>query len=232
MKYYISILSLLFLLISCSKKENILSVSGSVKGLKKGTLYLQKIEGFTLVTTDSIVINGDDTFNLTSTVTSPELYYLHVKISDGTLLDDRIAFFAEPKEISIQTTLNNFHTKAIINGSENQNLLNDYNQLMKRYSAKNLELLEQDFNGKKDGNDSLVNDAQQKQRSVLSNRYLATVNFALRHSDFEIAPYLMVHQVNNINKKYLDTVYNKITPKIKDSKYSKALESLIKSREN
>ena len=232
MKYYISILSLLFLLISCSKKENILSVSGSVKGLKKGTLYLQKIEGFTLVTTDSIVINGDDTFNLTSTVTSPELYYLHVKISDGTLLDDRIAFFAEPKEISIQTTLNNFHTKAIINGSENQNLLNDYNQLMKRYSAKNLELLEQDFNGKKDGNDSLVNDAQQKQRSVLSNRYLATVNFALRHSDFEIAPYLMVHQVNNINKKYLDTVYNKITPKIKDSKYGKALESLIESNTN
>lgn len=110
--------------------------------------------------------------------------------------------------------------------------MNDYNQLMKRYSAKNLELLEQDFNGKKDGNDSLVNDAQQKQRSVLSNRYLATVNFALRHSDFEIAPYLMVHQVNNINKKYLDTVYNKITPKIKDSKYGKALESLIKSREN
>ncbi|MFT6127662.1 MAG: hypothetical protein ACJAVA_002154 [Flavobacteriaceae bacterium] len=209
-----------------------MTLTGQVKGLKKGTLLLQKIENFTLVTIDSIVINGEEIFNLTSIVASPEIYYLHVKISDGTLLDDRIAFFAEPKEISIQTNLNNFNTKAIIIGSENQNLLNDYNQLMKRYSAKNLELIEQDFNGKKDGNDSLVNDAQQKQRNILSNRYLATVNFAFGHSDFEIAPYLMVHQVNNINKKYLDTVYNKITPKIKDSKYGKALESLIKSREN
>jgi len=232
MKYLFSILSLLFVLVSCSNNENTMTVTGHVKGLKKGTLLLQKIEDSTLITADSIIINGDNTFTLSDVVTSPEVYYLHVKISDGTLLDDRIAFFAEPKEINIQTTLKEFNTKAIINGSVNQEYLNDYDLLMKRYSDKNLELIEQDFRAKKEGNDSLVNDALLKQRSILSNRYLATVNFALGHSDYEIAPYLMVHQVSNINKKYLDTVYKKISPKIKDSKYGKALESLIKNRKN
>ena len=232
MKYLLSIFSLLIILVSCTNNENTMTLTGHVKGLKKGTLLLQKVEDSTLITTDSIVINGDDFFKLNDVIISPELYYLHVKISDGTLLDDRIAFFAEPKEINIQTTLDEFNTKAKITGSENQKYLEDYNLLMKRYAAKNLELIAQDFKGQKEGNDSLVEDALQKQRSVLSNRYLATVNFALGHSDFEIAPYLMVHQVNNINKKYLDTVYNKMTPKIKDSKYGKALESLIKSRNN
>jgi len=232
MKYIFSILTLTFLLFGCSNNEKTMTLTGNVKGLKKGTLLLQKIEDSTLVTTDSIVINGNEVFKLSSVINSPEVYYLHVKISDGTLLDDRIAFFAEPKEINIQTTLKEFNTKVLIKGSENQKYLEDYNLLMKRYSAKNLELIEQDFRAKKEGNDSLVEDAFQKQRSVLSNRYLATVNFALGHGDYEIAPYLMLHQVKNINKKYLDTVYNKMTPKIKDSKYGKALESLIKSREN
>ncbi len=57
-----------------------------------------------------------------------------------------------------------------------------------------------------------------------------TVNFAMNHQEYELAPYLMLSEIYNSNTKYLDTVYKSLTPKIKDSKYGKALESLIQSR--
>lgn len=54
---------LLFLLglsiIACnSTTENTMVVSGNVKGLKKGTLYLQKVNDTVLVTVDSLKIDA------------------------------------------------------------------------------------------------------------------------------------------------------------------------------
>jgi hypothetical protein len=64
----------------------------------------------------------------------------------------------------------------------------------------------------------------------LKLKYLAALNFAKNNNDLEVAPYLMLAKVYDVNVNYLDTIYNSLTPKIKDSKYGKALKSLIKSR--
>lgn len=42
----------------------------------------------------------------------------------------------------------------------------------------------------------------------------------------------MVNHVNDAKLVYLDSVYNNLSQKIKDSKYGKDLESLIQSRKN
>ena len=98
-----------------------------------------------------------------------------------------------------------------------------------RYSSRELYQIESNFNALREGNDSLI-DAIEKQRHSLSNsKFLMTVNFAINHKDYELAPYLMLSEIYNTNTKYLDTVYKSLTPKIKDSKYGRALESLIKS---
>jgi len=224
------LIAVLVVTISCSKNENNMSLTGNVKGLKKGTLYLQKIEDSLLVTVDSVTIHGKSTFQFNETVNSPEIYYLHVKIKDGILQDDRISFFAEPKEIQINTSLEKFSMDAKITGSENENKYKEYNKLMERYRNRNLELIENSLTARQNGNDSLALVHENKQKSELSRRYLATINFALNNNNSEIAPYLMISHVNNSRLKYLDTVYNSLTPKIKDSKYGKVLESLIVSR--
>jgi len=221
-------LSILF--ISCSSNENNMVLSGTVKGLKKGTLYLQKIKDSTLITLDSVVINGNSSFQFNEPVLSPEIYYLHVKIKDGILQDDRISFFAEPKEINITTTLQSFSVDARIIGSENENKYKEYTNLMERFKNRNLELIENHLIARQNGNDSLAGVFENSQKSELSKRYLATINFALNNSGFEVAPYLMVSHVRNTREKYLDTVYQKLPQKIKDSKYGKDLESLINSR--
>ncbi len=207
-----------------------MNLTGKVKGLKKGTLLLQKIQDSLLITVDSVTINGKSAFNFSENIESPEIYYLHVKLKNGILQDDRIAFFAEAKEMSIYTTLNNFEIDAKIIGSDNQDKYLEYNNIMERYRFKNLELIEKNLTARQQGNDSLALSYENSQKSILSKRYLATINFALNNNDYEIAPYLMISHVNNSKIKYLDTVYNNLTPKIKDSKYGRELESLIQSR--
>jgi hypothetical protein len=229
MKYSLSLVITFLSIISCSKSEKLMHLTGNVDGLKKGTLLLQKIEDTLLVSVDSVMVNGNSNFEFSKEVESPEIYYLYVRLKDGTLIDERIPFFAEPGEISIKTSLKNLAVKALIEGSTNQDALNDYKKLLRRYSSRELDQIEYNFNALREGNDSLIGAIEKQRKSLAASKFLMTVNFAINHKEYELAPYLMLSEVYNSNTKYLDTVYKSLTPKIKDSKYGKALESLIKS---
>lgn len=219
------------LLFGCANNNSDqMNISGTVKGLKKGTLYLQKFEDTLLVTVDSAIVDGNSNFKFTEDVKSPELYYLYIQLKDASLQDDRIAFFAENGNLTIATNLQNFGNAATISGSKNDSLLRVYNKLKQRYVTKNLEIIEQKLNVKNKGKEFVISDLDKKQQNLLSNKYLTTVNFALNHKDYEIAPYLMLYEVYDVNVKYLDTVYRALDVKIKDSKYGKELESYIKIR--
>jgi hypothetical protein len=230
MNKYLTISTVLILFIACSSNEDKMTLTGNVKGLKKGTLLLQKIQDSLLVSVDSVLVNGNSLFSFKETILEPEIYYLNVRLENGILKDDRISFFAESNPINISTTLTNFAIDAKVTGSNNQEKYKTYKKIIDRYSDRNLELIEQIFEAKKKGNDSLAIKLNSHQNSILAKKYLATISFALSNKDFEISPYLMVSRVNDTKLVYLDSVYNNLTPKIKDSKYGKDLESLIVSR--
>ena len=232
MNKYLTVLTVLILFTACSSNEDKMTLTGNVKGLKKGTLLLQKIQDSVLVSVDSVLVNGNSLFSFKETILEPEIYYLNVRLENGILKDDRISFFAESNPINISTTLTNFAIDAKVTGSNNQEKYKTYKKIIDRYSDRNLELIEQSFEAKKQGNDSLANKLDSTQKSILAKKYLATISFALSNKDFEISPYLMVSHVNDTKLVYLDSVYNNLTPKIKDSKYGKDLESLIQYRKN
>lgn len=231
MRYFLSISILFLSLISCNTKDaDIMNLTGTVKGLKKGVILLQKLEDTVLVSVDSMIVDGRSDFSFSEKIKSPEVYYLYVRLKDGTLRDDRIAFFAENSDINIKTNLKNFGSAAIVTGSENDKTLKEYLKLKERYVIKNLSLIEERLKVNPKRNDSAAIKIDQKQRALLSSKYFATINFALNNKDKEVAPYLMLSEVYDSNIKYLDTVYNALTPKVKDSKYGKELESYIVNR--
>ncbi len=230
MRYLTSIISVLIIFIGCSSDTETMNLSGTVKGLKKGTLLLQKFEDTALISVDSIIVDGNSNFQFSERIESPEIYYLYVQLKDGSLRDDRIMFFGERGDINIQTNLKNFGSAAKITGSKNDSLLRDYERIKNRFVSKNLELIEQQLKLKGQKNDSLTQELEKKQQSLISNKYFSTINFALNHKDYEIAPFLMLSEAYNAQTKYLDTVYDVLSPKIKDSKYGKELESFIKVR--
>ena len=208
-------------------------VSGRVDGLRKGTLFLQKVLDSTLVNLDSIVINGNPEFNFKTKIESPEIYYLYLNKDDGDTLNDRVMFFAEKGEIIINTLLKTFESSAKVSGSENQELLQEYRKISRQFNAKNLEYIKAYINNAKSANDSRSLDSIQKEMdNLLKRRYLYALNFAITHGDNVIAPYIALTEVSDANIKYLDTVASKLTEEVKSSKYGKLLIELIANRKD
>ena len=216
------------MLINCTTpKENQMRLSGFVKGMKEGTLLLQKSENNTFKTIDSMVVKGDAQFNFTETIESPELYFLSLKIQNIDREVGAIAFFAEPGDITINTKLNNFLENAVITGSENQKKYTQYKTLIKRYTDKNKKLTQLLISAAKAKNMKAIDSIDTMQKRVLAGSYLATVNYAINNKDYEIAPFLALSEIYNANTKYLDTIYNTLSPKIKASTYGVALKEFI-----
>ena len=66
--------------------------------------------------------------------------------------------------------------------------------------------------------------------NLLRRRYLFALNFASQHTDFNIAPYIAITEVNDANLILLDTVAAKMTPEVKASKYGKLFMELLERR--
>ena len=111
----------------------------NIDGLRKGTLYLQKMEDTLLVSVDSVEIKGEDSFTLADDIQSPEFYFLSLNKNDSDSLTERIPFFGEAGEIKINTLLRTFASSAKIEGSQNQILWDEYISIMRKFNKKNLE---------------------------------------------------------------------------------------------
>lgn len=222
----------LTLLVACSTEETNLHIEGKVQGLKKGTLYLQKIEDTTLVTIDSVVVNGNENFVFNTYTEGTQVMYLYLNKKDNSVYDDRIMFFAEPGEMVINTTLKNFETDAIVEGSKNQKKYTEYQTMIQKFNNRNLDLIRKNLEAQQEQNIENIDSTNKEYESLLKRRYLFTVNFAINNKDMEIAPYLAISEVYDANIKYLDTIYKSLTPEVKNSRYGKSLEEfLIERRE-
>ena len=235
MKKNFKIVVIFILIIGCTGKSksdmNTIEVKGSIEGLRKGTLYLQKIQDSILIDLDSLVLKGSSDFRLKAKINSPEIFYLYLDKKDGDTLNDRIRFFGEKGTIEINTLLKTYESSAQISGSENHLLLEEYLTFIRRFDQENLKLVKVYFNELRENNASKKLDSiQKKMDNLLLRRYLFTINFASNNSDKEIAPYLMVTEVNDTSIKLLDSVMVKLSPEVKLSKYGKDLQVLIDRR--
>lgn len=221
------ILSVL-LIFSCAKKEPDLIVKGNIKGLKKGTLYLQKLNDTALVTLDSIEIIGEIPFELHSDLEEPEVLYLTLdKNSPNT---HRLSFFANKGITEINTTLKRFAYDAKIKGSVQQERFDEFNSIISKFNDQRLELIKTQFEAQQSENDSLIEAANIDADNLIKRKYLYTVNFALSNTDSEVAPFVTLAEIYDANIKYLDTIYNSLQEDIANSKYGRELGAHIKKR--
>lgn len=221
----------LVLLVSCNKnesKENV-HITGNIKGLKTGTLYIQRVVDSSLAAIDTITINGSSTFTSDIDLKSPEMLYLFLDRGVTNSLDNNILFFAEPGNINIETTLDSYISDAKITGSKNQELLDEYKKINSRFKDENLTLIEQKFNAIKSKNTKAIDSLNAKQDSNIKRKYLYATNFAINNKDHEVAPYIALSEIYDINIKYLDTIQKSMTPKVAQSLYGKKLTEYVTS---
>ncbi|RLJ62416.1 uncharacterized protein DUF4369 [Lacinutrix venerupis] len=216
----------LCLLFSCGDKtSDSLIVKGNIKGLKKGTVYLKKAKDTTIVTIDSMVINGNSNFELQSKIDTPEIFYLYLDKYNNE--DNRITFFADKGITEINTSLKRFNYDAKIKGSKQQKILEEYISVASKFNNKNLELIKENFDAIKANDTVLINSTEKTYKNLEKRKYLYTVNFAINNRDSEVAPYLALSELYNANIKYLNMINDTLTPTIKTSHYGKELQGFI-----
>jgi hypothetical protein len=229
MKKILFLTALSILTISCSRTADF-KLTGTVKGLKKGTLYLQKIEDTTLINVDSLVVDGNPDFEFFAELKEPEVMYLHLDKVDASGYDDRIRFFAEPGEMNIITSLKNFESFAAVTGSQNQIKMNEFLKMSAKFNDKNLDLLKASFDAQKSGDQEEIQKYDDSLQRLLKSKYRYTGNFAATNKELAVAPYLVITQIPDATVPYLDTLYRRFPKKIKSSKYGRELQKLIKNR--
>jgi hypothetical protein len=221
------IISLVLLIAACSapnKGEKML-VNVQIKGLKKGKLYLQKIENDTILKTiDSVIVLGNNQFTMTANITEPEMFYLTF---DGNTTNKYITFFADKGTVTITDDVDKFGFNPTITGSKNQDVLNEYTKISRRFNLQNLDLIKLKFLAQKENNTDSIAIINKLHKNLLRRRYLVTVNYALNNKDKHVAPYLALTELVNANVKLLDTINNSLTTEVKNSLYGKKLNAFI-----
>ncbi|MGB0981476.1 MAG: DUF4369 domain-containing protein [Winogradskyella sp.] len=225
----LSLIILVLIVVSCGKNTtNNFTLNGTIKGLKKGVVYLQKEGDSTIVNLDSLVIQGQKEFTLSTQIDEPILLYLKLFKNDGE--EHYIPFFADKGVTKIKTTLKNFNFDAKINGSKQQQKLDEYLNVIKSFNTQNLDQIEASFLAQKN-NDSLTYKNLLKNSDKLYKRkYTYTIQFAYNNADNEVAPYLALYEIKNVNPKYRDSIYNRLTDDIKNSFYGKKLKDVITTK--
>ena len=213
-----------------SNFEDLMIVKGSIRGLRKGKLYLQRIKDTMLINLDSAYVDGSPEFRFQTPIKTPEVFYLYLNKDDGDSLNDRILFFGEKGTIEINTLLKTFESSAKISGSKNQELLQKYQSMSRKFNDKNLDLLKDLYVAKGKKQIERVDTLEKKIANLLNRRYLYTINFAAQNPDQNLAPYLAITQVYDANLTLLDSIANKLTNKVKASKYGIEFLNLLEKR--
>ena len=210
----------------CNSSKDNMSVFGNVDGFMKGTLFLQAQKDSIVVNLDSIYLKGDGNFKLSTYINEPDVFYLYLDKQDGDSLNDIITFFGNEGDIQINTRLRTFDSSFEISGSENSDLLNEYNSIIRKYNMQNLDLLEIFYNAQIKNNQTRIDSVNFELENLIRKKYLYTLNFSITNSANEISPYIAVSQIPDANVDLLRKVYDTLPEKIKDSKYGKILKEI------
>jgi hypothetical protein len=226
MKRFLLSLSAVVFLVSCSSNTKNTEVTIIVDGLKKGTVYLQKITESGLVNLDSIESNGNEKLNLSLNLEHPELLYAYLDKFDGSSFNDRLAFFAEPGEIQISTTLNNFENAAVVSAGVEHEEFKKLQQMLSRFTKKDFELMQLAQTDRITDErfvDSIVN--QSNSNNI--KRYQFIANYALTNPNKYVSAYLITSEGEELNPRWKDSIFNSFSDAIKKSKYGQLLNSQL-----
>lgn len=233
MKRILFVVLLGIIVVSCEKStENTMLVNGNIKGLKKGTLYLQQFQDSSLVVLDSLEIQGDGKFSFSEEVQNPDIFYLYLKKKDNNDINDRITFFGEPGTITINTAWNTFDTNVQITGSKSQEKLEEYYEMASKFNIRELSLVQQASLPQFQEDSTALDSLQRLVDQNTINRYRYALNFGLNNGSSYATPYIMMTEASDANPKYLDSIYKVLSPEVASSKYGKAFREFLDTKKD
>jgi Domain of unknown function (DUF4369) len=233
MKKLFLALAALTLITACNKEDHSdanVHITGNIKGFKRGKIFIKREADTSLVSIDTIEVDGNSAFESHLKLDSPEVLYLVIDRGTTESIDDNLKFFAEPGNINIETTLDYFYSKAKITGSKNQDKYEEFKKVKTRFTDTHLELLQKNIDATKAADLTRLDSIARAEEQNIKRRYLYTANFALKNGSYEVAPYIALSEIQDINTKFLDTIQKGMNKKVAASKYGKMLTKYVADR--
>lgn len=224
MKYF---LVLFFFIVSCSKidSKNEFSLSIEIEDLKKGIIYLEKISDSSIVVIDSVLYNGNNSIEFQGKVDEPEIMIISLTFENEPD-PKRFTFFVEKSNIILKTRLKDFGFEVDSKGSKNDSIYRQYLEINKKFNNEKLDLISKSLGFQKLNNKDSISLYDAKLLSINKRQFLHNANFAMRYSNFAIAPYIAITDLRE-SSAILDTIYKSLGSGIKNSKYALELKTLI-----
>ncbi len=223
MKKILLVLSIIGILNSCSEdKDANFVIKGKVEGMRKGMVYLKNEVNGNLETIDSLFLKGTEEFEFSGNINSPEVYFLSTSRRNSS----ELPVFVEKNEITIDADVKDLLT-ANVTGSENQELLDQFNKIIGRFNNRKNELYVKGLqaNNKKHFVTLKTLSGQYQKNELKKTRYI--LNFAVSNGKFDIAPYIALNYLSSSDVTVLDTINKSMSAEVKDGKYGKELNGLV-----
>lgn len=234
MKKVLSLLFAIIIMASCKHtNSNKFSISGSIDGIKDGTLFLKRLQDSVLIDVDSALFNGNSDYTLTTDINQTEIMYLHLDVKDGSEFNDRLLFFAEDTTMTFNSSLNKFEEDAVITGSKNQAIYAIYKANSDKLNKVYTDIVKRSMSLTEETRTVVIIDSiNTAYDKYLRKKVLYAINYAQLYKDKEVAPYILITDAIDANSILLDSVFKKMPKKIQTTVYGKQLSVLIKKNRN
>ena len=228
-----NIIKLLFVLflVSCSATQKRHASRSFCKGLKKGNTLPRTIARQHFGCSRFGANHQRKTNVLEADLNHPELFYVLLDRNKADDFDNRIPFFGEAGNISIQTTLDGYVTKAEVIGSPTQDIFNSYIKVISQFNNEELDLLAAYLQAQINQNNDSLALIEKQSANLAKRKLLFTANFAVNNNTSVIAPYLALYNLTSGSKSLLDTIAASMSDDVRNSSYGKQLRDYLADAE-
>ena len=215
------IIIFLIILTSCSSEKENLIIEGEISGVKNSKIYLSYADEEEIL--DSVnIINGK--FTLKTYVDSTK--EMSIILGDKNP-QNKFDFISEPAHILFTSSKDKF----VFNGKiQNSKIYIDYKNLknqINRFDEKDLEMLAEQIEVSVKGNPNKYDSINEQRLKLNQRKILFIVNYAVNNSSNPISAFISYKYRENINKKYLEKIYENLSDEVKDSFYGEKLSSMF-----
>ena len=217
MKYYIIIF--LIILTSCSSEKENLIIEGKISGVKNSKIYLSFVEEGKIIDSVNII---DGKFKLQTYIDASR--EMSIILGDKNS-ENKFDFISEPTNILFTSSKDKF----VFNGKiQNSKLYSDYKNLknqINRFEEKDLEMLAEQIEISVKGDQNKYDSINDQRLKLNQRKILFIVNYAMNNASNPVSAFISYKYRENINKKYLEKIYENLSEEIKNSFYGAKLSS-------
>jgi len=224
MRNVIAVLVLTLAVASCGMAKDEFSIKGSIAGVDKGKVYLQKIENGQPKNVDSVdIANGK--FSFKGKMAMPDIRLLRLNEKEYFA-----QFFLDNASITIKANKDSIRNTKVT-GSPTQDIFQIYINEMEKLNKEVMALQGKYQNAMSTGN---TNDAEKTKidyQAMIDNNKIFTKNFVKEHANSVVSPYITLLQLaSQLDGAELESIVSKFAPEISTSEYVVKLKEIIESQ--